>query len=62
MSSVVCQLSVSLDGFAAGPNQGPEYPLGEGGIRLHQWAFATESWRRQQGLEGGEQSADSEVA
>jgi dihydrofolate reductase len=30
-------------------------------MRLHEWAFATESWRKQQGLDGGERSADSEV-
>jgi dihydrofolate reductase len=40
MSSVTCHISVSLDGFAAGPNQSVENPLGEGGMRLHEWAFA----------------------
>jgi RibD C-terminal domain len=54
-------MSISLDGFVAGPNQSRENPIGEGGMRLHQWAFATASWRAQQGLEGGERSADSEV-
>jgi len=54
-------MSVSLDGFVAGRNQSVEDPIGEGGMRLHQWAFATASWRAQQGLEGGERSADSEV-
>jgi dihydrofolate reductase len=52
---------MSLDGFVAGPNQSLENPIGEGGMRLHQWAFATESWRTQHGLEGGERDADSEV-
>jgi dihydrofolate reductase len=61
MSSLRCQLSVSLDGFAAGPNQSLENPIGEGGMRLHQWAIATDRWRAQQGLEGGERGADSEV-
>jgi len=61
MTSVRCQISVSLDGFVAGPNQSPENPIGEGGMRLHEWAFATDSWRAQQGLPGGERSADSEV-
>ncbi len=52
---------MSLDGFVAGPDQSVENPIGEGGMRLHEWAFATKSWRQQQGLEGGEQGADSEV-
>jgi dihydrofolate reductase len=61
MSRVTCQISISLDGFVAGPNQSPENPIGEGGMRLHEWAFATDSWRREHGLEGGEHSSDSEV-
>jgi dihydrofolate reductase len=61
MSSVTSHISISLDGFVAGPNQSLENPIGEGGMRLHQWAFATESWRKQQGLDGGERNADSEV-
>jgi dihydrofolate reductase len=61
MNSVVCQISVSLDGFVAGPNQSVDNPLGEGGERLHEWVVVTESWRRHQGMEGGEHSADSEV-
>lgn len=40
MSTVRCHISVSLDGFVAGPNQSPVHPLGEGGERLHEWAFA----------------------
>jgi dihydrofolate reductase len=62
MSSVTCQISVSLDGFVAGPNQSLDNPLGEGGERLHEWVVATESWRRQHGREGGERGVDSEVA
>ena len=34
---VTCDISVSADGFAAGPNQSLEHPLGEGGERLHRW-------------------------
>ena len=62
MSSVTCHISISLDGFVAGPNQSVENPIGEGGMRLHQWVFETASWRKQQGLEGGAHSVDSEVA
>lgn len=61
MNSVTCHISISLDGFAAGPNQSLENPIGEGGMRLHQWAFKTASWRQQQGLEGGDRNADSDV-
>jgi dihydrofolate reductase len=61
MSSVTCHISMSLDGFVAGPNQSLEHPIGEGGMRLHEWAIRTAGWREQQGLEGGERSADSEV-
>ena len=61
MSSTTCQISVSLDGFVAGPNQSIEHPIGEGGMRLHEWVFATDSWRAQHGLDGGERNADAEV-
>jgi len=61
MSSITCHISISLDGFVAGPNQTLEEPLGEGGERLHEWALATDSWRRQHGSEGGERNADAEV-
>ena len=61
MSSVTSQISISLDGFLAGPDQSFEDPLGKGGTRLHEWAFATVSWREQHGREGGESGADSAV-
>src|SRR5919198_309781 len=37
MSRVVLDVSISLDGFAAGPNVGQREPMGEGGERLHEW-------------------------
>ena len=39
MSNVSCHIAMSLDGYAAGPNQSLENPLGEGGMRLHDWAL-----------------------
>ena len=42
MSSVKCNIAVSLDGFAAGPNQSVDNPIGEGGDRLHEWMFAAD--------------------
>jgi dihydrofolate reductase len=61
MSKVTCQISVSLDGYVAGPNQSPDEPLGEGGEGLHEWAVATDAWREQHGRPGGERNADAEV-
>jgi len=61
MSLVRSQISISLDGFVAGPNQSFENPIGEGGMRLHEWVFETISWREQQGLEGGVRNPDSDV-
>lgn len=54
MGKVKAQISVSLDGFAAGPNQGEEHPLGEGGEGLHEWVIKLSSWREAHGREGGE--------
>lgn len=54
MSKLRLQISVSLDGFVAGPNQSEENPLGVGGMGLHQWAFALKAWRAPHGMEGGE--------
>ena len=42
MPRITSQLSISLDGFVAGPGQSLEHPLGVGGERLHQWAFGSE--------------------
>lgn len=39
MTRVTCDITVSTDGYAAGPNQSLENPLGEGGERLHRWVF-----------------------
>jgi len=54
-------ITMSLDGFVAGPNASLEDPLGKGGMRLHEWAFAAASWRAQHGLSGGEANVDSDV-
>ena len=62
MTRVTAQISISLDGYVAGPDQTADEPLGKGGERLHEWAFQTEGWRRQHGIAGGERNADSEVA
>jgi dihydrofolate reductase len=53
MGIVRFQVSVSLDGYLAGPDQSMETPLGIGGEDLHLWMFDLEIWRRSQGDEGG---------
>jgi dihydrofolate reductase len=54
-------IAISLDGYVAGPDQSEENPLGIGGMRLHEWVFDLEAWRRPQGMEGGEVNASSPV-
>ena len=61
MGIVRCHISVSLDGYAAGPNQGTEHPLGEGGDQLHEWAYNLDRWLQAHGKEGGETNASSAV-
>ena len=61
MGKVVADISVSLDGFVAGPNPSLEDPLGQGGERLHEWAFGAKAWRKRHGRQGGERNADSAV-
>jgi dihydrofolate reductase len=43
MSSTVLYMSMSLDGFITGPNEGPDNALGDGGHRLHEWALGPDA-------------------
>jgi dihydrofolate reductase len=61
MAKLAVDISMSLDGFVAGPNPTLERPLGDGGDGLHEWAFALESWRKPHGLPGGETNASTKV-
>ena len=61
MSKVRAHISISLDGYVAGPNQSQEEPLGVGGERLHDWLVALKSWREAQGMEGGEENVSNQV-
>lgn len=54
MSKLRFRISMSLDGYVAGPGQSVDNPLGIGGMRLHEWVFPLAVWRRSHGLEGGE--------
>jgi dihydrofolate reductase len=61
MTQLRANLSISLDGFLAGPNASEEHPLGEGGMQLHEWAFALAAWREPHGRDGGEVNASTAV-
>jgi dihydrofolate reductase len=61
VGKTVVDITMSLDGFVAGPSPTLEEPLGKHGEQLHEWALETESWRERHGREGGESNADSEV-
>jgi dihydrofolate reductase len=54
-------MSMSLDGFVAGPKQSAEDPLGVGGLQLHEWTFPLAAWREGHGDEGGEVNASTPV-
>ena len=56
----VHSIAISLDGYAAGPGQSLDNPLGVGGTRLHEWAFATRTARRTHGMEGGDTGVDDD--
>src|SRR6266550_492163 len=53
MSKLRCHISISADGFVAGPNQSEEDPLGEGGERLHEWVVSLAAWRESHDKPGG---------
>jgi dihydrofolate reductase len=53
MSQLFIDISISLDGYAAGPDQSLDDPLGVGGHQLHEWVVGLEAWRSAHGLEGG---------
>jgi dihydrofolate reductase len=61
MARVFTDISMSLDGYVAGPSPSLEDPLGIGGMQVHEWAFRLEAWRKEHGLEGGEGGPESEV-
>ena len=61
MAKLTFEISMSLDGFVAGPNQTLESPLGDGGEGLHDWVTGLAAWREPHGLAGGTTTPDSEV-
>jgi dihydrofolate reductase len=61
MSKLRFKISMSLDGFVAGPRQSVDNPLGVGGMSLHEWVFSLTAWRSLHGLEVGEVNESSPV-
>ena len=62
VGKVICDVTMSLDGFIAGPNARPGNPLGDGGDRIHHWMFPLESWPEPQDLKGRVTKEDAAVA
>jgi dihydrofolate reductase len=61
MSKLRVHISISLDGFVAGPNQSAENPLGECGERLHDWVVPLAAWRKPHGLQRGRVDASTRI-
>ncbi len=61
MSNIVFEVGMSLDGYIAGPNGGPDNPIGDGGTKIHLWMYELKSWRERLGMEGGIENRDNEL-
>jgi dihydrofolate reductase len=61
MAKLKLDISMSLDGFVAGPDPTLEDPLGKGGEQLHEWILGLASWREAHGRTGGERNADDDL-
>jgi dihydrofolate reductase len=55
------QITMTLDGYVAGPNQSVENPLGEGGAGIHDWVFGLKSFREMHGESGGQTGPNDDV-
>ena len=62
MSKLRLNITMSLDGFVAGPNQSEKDPLGVGGMQLHQWLLPLKAFRETHGQEGGDVNASTPIA
>jgi dihydrofolate reductase len=62
MGRVKLSITMSLDGFVAGPNQSESDPLGVGGAPLHSWLVSLKAFRETHGEEGGEVNASTPYA
>ena len=61
MSKLRCHISISADGFVAGPNQSEENPLGEGGEQLHDWVVPLAAWRQSHDKQGGDVNESTRI-
>jgi dihydrofolate reductase len=61
MTKLTVDISMSLDGFIAGPDPTLDQPLGEGGEGLHEWVLGLKAWRERHGLSGGDSNPNDEV-
>ncbi len=61
MSELRFEISISADGYVAGPNQSERDPLGEGGEGLHEWVVKLGAWREAHGRSGGEVNPSSAI-
>jgi dihydrofolate reductase len=62
MPQLILDITISLDGYVAGPEPTIEEPLGRGGEDLHEWALATPTWQESHGRNAdGDANADDEV-
>jgi dihydrofolate reductase len=62
MSKLKLTITMSLDGYVAGPDQSLEQPLGAGGEELHDWLVPLKAFRESHGQEGGEVNASTPFA
>jgi dihydrofolate reductase len=61
MSKLRFTITMSLDGYVAGPDQSKENPLGVGGEELHDWIVPLKAFRETHGREGGEVNASTPI-
>jgi dihydrofolate reductase len=62
MTKLRCSITTSLDGYVAGPHQSADNPIGEGGLRLHEWVFPTKTFRTRHGdANDGETGVNDDV-
>ena len=62
MTRLAVEITMSVDGYVAGPDQSVQHPLGVGGEELHGWVVATRNWRELHGMDGGATGPDDTVA
>ncbi len=61
MGKIIAEISMSLDGYIAGPNPTIEEPLGQRGEELHEWVVRLAAWRKSHGMSGGETGPDENM-